>query len=131
MSSITAVSGTPTNLPPSNAQQGFAQLASALRSGDLDAAQQAYSALTQTSAAQSGGPFAQAVSQIGDALQSGDLGQAQQALAALQQQAKGAHHHGGHRQASASDQTPATAPPAATTSAGASTSSTNAVDVTA
>jgi hypothetical protein len=129
--SITAVSSTPANLSSSNAQQGFGQLISAVRSGDLDAAQQAYSAFTQTSAAQSGGPFAQVVSQIGAALQSGDIGQAQQALAALQQQAKGAHHHGGHRPAGGSDQTQAPASPAATTGADSSTSSTNAVDLTA
>ncbi len=132
---IAAISNTSANLPPpSGQQQSFGQLVNAIRSGDLDAAQQAYSAFTQTSAGQSGGPFAQAVSQIGDALQSGDLGKAQQALASLQQLAKGAHHHGGHHHTSGSDgdksQPAAAAAPASTASTASSTSA-NLLDVSA
>ncbi|MDB5582610.1 MAG: hypothetical protein JWR80_7786 [Bradyrhizobium sp.] len=93
---VAATSNITASLPqPSDARQSFSQLVSAIRSGDLDAAQSAYSDFNQTSASKTG-PLAQTVGQIGDALQSGDIGQAQQALASLQQQAKGAHHHGGH-----------------------------------
>ena len=93
---VAATSNTPANLPPpSDARQSFSQLVSAIRSGDLDAAQSAYADFSQSSASKTG-PLAQTVGQIGDALQSGDIGQAQQALASLQRQSKGAHHHGGH-----------------------------------
>lgn len=93
---VAAISNSTANLPPSvNGPQNFSDLVTAIRSGDLESAQSAYSDLTQSSASTTG-PLAQAISQIGTALQSSDIGQAQQALAALQQQAKGAHHHGGH-----------------------------------
>ena len=112
-------------------RQSFGQLVTALRSGNLSAAQSAYSAFAQVAPGQGGGPF----SQIGDALQSGDIGKAQQALASLQQQmqaTKGAHHHHGHRQDSDGDKSQSTtAPTGATTAPPNSSTSTNAVDVTA
>ena len=75
----------------------FGQLANALQSGNLAAAQNAYNTLASSPAAQGSGPFAQALQQIGKALSSNDLDGAQQALASLrqQQQAHGHHHHGG------------------------------------
>jgi hypothetical protein len=66
-------------------QQSFVALVSSLNSGDLTAAQQAYSSLNQLPRfANPNGPFAQAMSEIGQALQSGDLTGAQQALSSLQ-----------------------------------------------
>ena len=78
-------------------RQAFSQLTNALQSGNLSAAQDAYSTLASSPAAQGNGPFAQALQQIGQDLQSGDLKDAQQALASLQQQqqARGHHHHHG------------------------------------
>jgi len=70
-------------------QQSLAALVSALNSGDLPGAQQAYAALTQLQdtgrqrSANANGRLAQAMSQIGQALQSGDLPGAQQALSSL------------------------------------------------
>ena len=72
--------------PVDPARQAFAQLSSAIQSGDLAGAQSAYATLTQASAGDPNSPFAQALDQIGDALQSGDTGKAQAALASLQQQ---------------------------------------------
>lgn len=54
-------------------------LASALRSNNLDAAKQAYSALTQPNGAQSG-PMNALLTQIGNDLQSGNLSSALQSL---------------------------------------------------
>jgi hypothetical protein len=63
-------------------QQSFVALVSSLNSGDLPAAQQAYSSLSQLqNFADPNGPFAQAISQIGQALERGDLTGAQDALA--------------------------------------------------
>lgn len=78
-----------------NYRQAFGQLANALQSGNLAAAQNAYNTLASSPAAQGSGPFAQALQQIGKALSSNDLYGAQQALASLrqQQQAHGHHHH--------------------------------------
>jgi hypothetical protein len=78
-------------------RQAFSQLTNALQSGNLSAAQDAYSTLASSPAAQGNGPFAQALQQIGQDLKSGDLKDAQQALASLQQQqqARGHHHHHG------------------------------------
>jgi hypothetical protein len=80
-------------------RQAFSQLANALQSGNLSAAQNAYDTLASSPAAQGTGPFAQALAQIGKDLQSKDLDGAQQALSSLQQQqqARGhhRHHHGG------------------------------------
>ena len=72
----------PTNNQESS-QQSFGQLVSALNSGNLQDAQQAYATLSQQqgsnqgSSANSNNPFSQALSQIGQALQSGDLAGAQ------------------------------------------------------
>ena len=134
---IAAVSSSSGNVsPPTNPmQQAFGQLVSAIQSGNLSAAQSAYTTLTQASSNNPNSPFAQALSQIGDALQSGDIGKAQQALASLQQQVqamKGAHHHHGHHHNSDSDQSQSTTAPANTTGdATKSTPSTNLLDVTA
>jgi hypothetical protein len=67
-------------------RQSLGALVSALNSGDLSGAQQAYSSLSQL---ETSGPanrnevFAQAMGKIGQALQSGDLAGAQQALSSL------------------------------------------------
>ena len=86
--------------PISNFQtfrQDFSQLVSALQSGDLSDAQNAYATLSSSPLAQGNGPFAQAIQQIGNYLQQGDLADAQKAMAALQQQMQthGHHHHHG------------------------------------
>jgi hypothetical protein len=60
-------------------QQSIVALVSSLNSGDLAGAQQAYSSLSQSFAAN--GPFAEAFSEIGQALKRGDLAEAQHALA--------------------------------------------------
>lgn len=66
-------------------QQSLAALVTSLNSGDLSAAQQAYSSLSQFQRfANPNRPFGQAMSQIGQALQNGDLSAAQQALTSLQ-----------------------------------------------
>lgn len=80
-------------------------MASALNSGNLTNAQQAYAALNalqnsgQGSPGNSNNPLSQALSQIGQALQNGDLTGAQQALSSLQQShshhSHGHHHHAG------------------------------------
>ena len=51
-----------------NYRQAFGQLANALQSGNLAAAQNAYNTLASSPAAQGSGPFAQALQQIGKAL---------------------------------------------------------------
>ena len=84
--------------PVSNFQsyrQAFSQLASAIQSGDLSAAQTAFSTLASSPFAQGNSPFAQALQQIGQDLQNGDIAGAQKALASLQQQQahRGHHHH--------------------------------------
>src|SRR5271165_900067 len=74
-----------------NRQADLKQLGSALQSGDLNGAQQAYNTLATLG---EGGPFAnsepfykssrvQAFNAIGEALQAGDLGRAQAAFATL------------------------------------------------
>ena len=77
-------------------RQAFGQLTSALQSGDLNAAQNAYNTLASSPLAQGNSPFAQTLQQIGQDLQSGDISDAQKALASLQQlqqQARAHHHH--------------------------------------
>ena len=134
MSTITAASSASVNLAQnsnlSQTRQAFSQLSSALKSGDLSAAQNAYSTLTQSAGGNANGPFAQAMQQIGTALQSGDTDQAQQALQQLQQQMQSmrAHHDGGHHHAGGADQSQAAA---ATSATDTTSSSTNLVDVTA
>jgi hypothetical protein len=123
--SVTATSNTAATLAPANdARQTFSDLVSAIRSGDLDAAQSAYADFSQSAAGQTG-PLAQVAGQIGAALQSGDIGQAQQALASL---AKGAHHHGGHHHGGETTQAAA---PATTSADSGATPAASAVDVTA
>ena len=100
--SISAIS-TPQNSyqssPFQSFRQDFGQLVSALNSGDLSGAQQAYSALSQLQGNGQGpnpsNPLSQALAQIGQALQNNNLNGAQQALAALQQ-SSGSHHSHGH-----------------------------------
>ncbi len=99
--SISAVSSPATNILQSQNDSGwqqFAQLTNSIQSGDVDAAQQAYTDFTQSPAGKAAesnpdNPLAQALSQIGQSLQSGDISGAQQALAALK--SRGHHHHGG------------------------------------
>lgn len=98
-----------------NPQPGFRyymkNLNKALQSGNLQAAQQAYSSLSQlpqfqtalaNPSSSTNGTLVQALAQIGADLQSGDLSSAQQAFSALRQQSPGAqagvgavggHHH--------------------------------------
>jgi hypothetical protein len=122
--SVTATSAAAAFPPANDAGQTFSQLVSAIRSGDVDAAQSAYANFSQSSAAQTG-PLSQVAGQVGAALQTGDIGKAQQALASL---AKGAHHHGGHHNAGGTTQS---APPATTSADPSATFATRAVDVTA
>jgi hypothetical protein len=96
----------------------FRSLAQALQSGDLGAAQQAWSSLQQDSpwvarassasaagAATSGSPVAAALQLLGSALQSGDVAGAQQAFSSLQQ-AMQSGHHGGHHHHHATQSVP-------------------------
>jgi DNA-binding FadR family transcriptional regulator len=81
-----------------DAWQQFQQLVSAVNSGDLTTAQQAYTDFTngpgaKVAQANPDSPIAQALNQIGQALQSGDAGGAQKALAALRPHGHGGHHH--------------------------------------
>ena len=84
-------------------RQSFQQLTSALQSGDINSAKQAFSALSNGSSAKEGGPLAQ----IGQALQSGDLTAAQQAMQTLQA-GRGRHHHHHHHPDSSSAGAPTT-----------------------
>jgi hypothetical protein len=112
--SISAVSGLSslcssaetTNSPQgSNFFSTFQQLASALQSGNLSSAQQAYNSLSQLMQnapnGQSNSAFAKAFNALGQALQSGNLSSAQQAFLSLQQDmlqglaGHGHHHHDG------------------------------------
>jgi hypothetical protein len=74
----------------------FQQLTSAINSGDLQAAQQAYATLSslQQSSGQTNSqtPIAQLLASLGQELASGDISSAQQALQAFQK-ANGHHHH--------------------------------------
>jgi hypothetical protein len=122
------------NSAQSDFRQQFKQLSDALNGGNLEDAQQAYSALSQLQdsgqgpTANSNSPLAKVLNQIGQALQNGDLTGAQQALQSFQQ-ARGGHHHGHHAgpDASATSQT-ASSTLAATNS---STNSGASVDLTA
>ena len=100
----------PQSNPLQQLRSSFNQLTQSLGSGDLSAAQQAFSALQQNlpPGQQNGsGPFASALQQIGQSLQSGDLSGAQKALASLQQNGK-AHHHGHHHHGGTSQTTAGT-----------------------
>ncbi|WP_139017302.1 hypothetical protein [Bradyrhizobium sp. STM 3809] len=136
--SLSAISSQPTTaVQTTNSQadfrQSFNQLVSALNSGSLNDAQQAYSALSQLQSSGQGPssnsntPFARALSQIGQDLQNGDLSGAQQALASLK--SHGGHHHG-HR--GGGTDSSATSVVASTTASSATGSlpSSNGVDIT-
>jgi soluble cytochrome b562 len=135
--SISAISNPTTNLVQSwNGQaNSFSQLASALNSGNLSAAQQAYATLSQQLSSSQGASangnnsFATTLNQIGQALQNGDLAGAQQALASLQQ-ARGGHHHGRHAQSSSVSADPQNAVTSAGQS-GVTSSSSNILNITA
>jgi hypothetical protein len=95
--------------PANQWKQDFKQLASALQSGDLAGAQQAYSALQQLQQSnQSGGqssnqqqansgnnPIQNDFAALGKALSSGDLADAQTAFSQLQTDMKAAFQNGG------------------------------------
>lgn len=94
-------------------RQDFKDLQSALKSGDLKAAQDAYAKLKQDLPAKSSsdsssgqGQFGTDLDAIGSALQSNDLSGAQKAFATFQQDAqaaRGAHGHHHHHQDSDGD----------------------------
>jgi thioredoxin-like negative regulator of GroEL len=134
---IAPVSFTSSNVPPlaDPMRQALGQLTSAIQSGNLSAAQSAFSTLSQAAANNPNSPLAQALNQIGDALQSGDLSKAQQALTSLQQQmqaTKGAHHHhGGHHHKAADADASQSTTSTTSTDLTAPASSTSLVDVTA
>lgn len=88
-------------------QQDFKSMMSALKSGDLSAAQQAYSSLTQGRGTP---PADSPLGQLGQALQNGDLAGAQKAAQAMQSAHHGHHHHGGSSTSSSSTAAPAPAP---------------------
>ena len=135
-------------LPPQSAQssqsdpqQLFSQLASAISSGNLTGAQQAYTQLTQSlgSNVNPNSPVGQALNQIGQELQSGSISGAQQALTSLQQQlqagqtgqaSKGHHHHGGGGHRGGSSPPPASSSDSSTSVPTSATTGTN-VNVTA
>jgi soluble cytochrome b562 len=109
--SISGISSSTTNPnQAANSQTNFQtlnQLFSAVSSGNLSDAQQAYSTLSDLQSSGQGPsptsntPLAQTLNQIGQALQNGDISGAQQALSSLQQSqqtqpAHGGHHHGHH-----------------------------------
>jgi len=108
----------------SQVRQGFKNLASALQSGDLTGAQQAFAALqqllpnssagNQTQNGQQGSgqnTFSTDFQALGQALKSGNLTDAQAAFSKLQQDTQsvqGHHHHHGHHHGSASTQSTGT-----------------------
>jgi len=122
MSGISSISGlySTANLSQTTQPAGssffsdFQDLTSAIQSGNLAEAQQAYNALTQNApGAMANSPIATAMNNLGAALQSGNLQAAQQALSQVQQamqqgmEAGGHHHHhhgggGGQVQSSSS-----------------------------
>jgi len=87
-------------------RQTMGQLSQALKSGDLSAAQQAFSTLSSNSnqAIDPNSPLGK----VGAALQSGDVSAAQSAFSAM----RAGHHHHHAEQASASTSTSASASPA-------------------
>src|SRR5665213_265911 len=131
ISAISSASSNPYVSDQNSARQSFSQLVSALQSGNLSAAQNAYSSFTQSAAGQidPNSPIGQALNQIGQDLQSGNIDAAQQTLNSLQQSHAAHrghhHHHGGAAQTTSSTPSDPTTLAAALTSS----SSTNAVDV--
>jgi DNA-binding FadR family transcriptional regulator len=117
--SISAVSSNtfkyqPTAVDDSQSRKNaFQSLATALQSGDLQQAQQAYNSLTQNSpiAAKRGtNPVLQDFQAIGTALQSGDVSGAQKALTTFQDALKTAMqgHHGHHHKTESAPPTSST-----------------------
>jgi hypothetical protein len=145
ISSISGLTTSPVQPQSSqnNFRQTFNQLVSAINSGDLSGAQQAFASLGQIQSsgqgplANSKTPFAKALSQVGQALQSNDVKGAKQALSTLPPgQARLYGHHGHHGHQGVND---ASTSSAASGSSGAlgsssgangSSSSGNSVDVT-
>ncbi len=82
-------------------QQSVKDMFSALKSGDLGAAQQAYSKISGGTNVANGNSL---MGQIGQALQNGDLSGAQKAAQTLQA-SRGGHHH--HHQSADASQAPA------------------------
>ena len=141
LSGVSSASSIPTNTQ-TDPRLLFMQLSKAISSGDVNGAQQAYAQLTQAlgtngaagSTSNANDPFSQALAAIGQSLQNGDIGGAQQALANLQQQMQGArghHHHGGHHGGGQTNASSNTSTDASTILTAASSTSGNAVDVTA
>jgi hypothetical protein len=108
VTSSTSASGASQSAGALNFQQvksDFQALSTALQSGDLSGAQQAYAslqkdapALFQSASSQgtnSSNPLEAALGSIGSALQSGSLASAQQAFSSLQNTPH-RHHHRGH-----------------------------------
>src|SRR5579871_1411377 len=81
----------------SQKKSDFQQLVTAVQSGNLQQAQQAFTAISQNAPANSSSQTSQASSDfqaIGKALQSGDVSGAQKALSNLQQDLKAGGSHG-------------------------------------
>jgi hypothetical protein len=92
------------------ARSDFKQLADALKSGQVDQAQQALGALqSDLPAGAANSRFGQILDQISSALQSGDVNSAQQALSSIQHVHRG--HHGHHHHASQDSGTSSTGTP--------------------
>ena len=87
-------------------QQGMKDLMAALKTGDLGAAQKAYSSLPGASGTPNG---SSPLAQIGQALLAGDLAGAQKAAQALQAARGGHHHHHADPATQAATGTPAAA----------------------
>jgi len=134
ISAISSASSNPYYADQNSARQAFSQLVSALQSGNLSAAQSAYSAFTQGAGGQidPNSPFAQAIDQIGQDLQSGNIDAAQQALSSLQQTHAPHHRRHHHLDGATQAQSPSpTSDDPMALSAAANASSTNTLDVTA
>lgn len=99
--SVSSISASaPASQPPaqnSAFRNAFQQLTTAIGSGDLQTAQQAYATITnlqQQGSGQSNGPMAKLLSTLGQALSAGDLATAQSTLADFQKSHGKHHHHG-------------------------------------
>jgi len=111
MSSSLNISSATSATQWSPANNPFQQLSQALSSGNLSAAQQAYTQLQQNapqgSQSSQGNPGQSAFAALGQALQSGNLAGAQSAFAQIQQSGRGHHHH--HEGGAAASDTATTA----------------------
>jgi hypothetical protein len=118
--------------PWAQAQSQFQQLGQALSSGNLSAAQAAFSALQQNapqggqSSQNAQGSSAQSpMAALSQALQSGNLSAAQQAFSQIQQaQGQHHHHHHGSQSGSSSDSSTSTASTTATSATSGTTGTT-------